>query len=221
MSRTCESGQRDRRRLGLIPPLVALVVLLAACTPGSDSGLDMGDLATVAGRVNGGGVECPLRFDREVLRPPSVSAKDMVVSLRIDGHGAMGTIGADDPTSRLGERRGIEVDCWYRVGMLRVDVSVVGVRNGTAIGQLSARLAQHAMATPAEMVAFLASNAHLSPGEARAVPGSGSVAYAPVQSSGADVGVMLSMAGIDGKVVPPSGHQLESMAAVLARAIAD
>ncbi len=200
---------------------LALVMAVAlACVPGAARGLDFGDVSTVAKRVVGGGAECPLRFDRDLLMPSGASSDSIIVPLRVAGNASRGTIGADKPESSLGKRRGIQVDCWFRIGTLQVDVALVAVREGKALAQLATRLEQHSESTPAEIATFISVNAQLQPNDAVAVPGKGSVAFTQVSSVDCDLGLLVAYHPIDGKGTPPDARELERISSALARDLA-
>lgn len=182
--------------------------LASACVAEPTRQLSAKDLENVAMRVRGGGAECPLRFDREHLRPREVSPDSIISPLRVAGHAAMGTIGKDKPESSLGRREGVQVDCWFRLANMRIDVSVVAVRDGKALAQLATRLEQHAKATPADMATFISAYADLAAGTAQAVPGKGSVAFARVSSGDSDMGLLVAYNKIDGKGSPPANDEV-------------
>lgn len=207
-------------RLRTLLALVVSVVVLGSCVAEPTRQFQIGDLTNAARRVDGGGAECPLRFDREILRPPGVSAASIISPLRIDGSAARGTIGEDRPETDLGRRGGVQVDCWFRVTTLRVDVSVVAVRDGRAVAQLATRLEQHAGVSSAEIATFISASVDLAPGTAEAVPGGGAVAFARVASGDSDMGLLVAYQAIDGRGTPPAGAAVARIATSLAADLA-
>lgn len=209
------------RRVGAV--LCALVISFALVSCGADagSGIEIGDITTTAKRVNGGGAGCPLRFDTEILRPSSVPASSIISPLRVASNASMGTIGSEHPGTPLAARRGVEIDCWFKVRTLRIDVSLVGVAKGTALLQLATRLQQLSHSTNADLLAFLDANGDLHAGDARVVPGKGSVAYASVAATKGNVGLLVAYSPIDGRGTLPDADELRSTTRRLASALAN
>lgn len=181
----------------------------------------MGDLKTYAGRVNGGGIECPLRFDSGLLRPAGAPRKAIIAPMRLDGFGSMGTIGSEHPGTSLAQRKGVQIDCWFQIDSTRVDLALVGVQNGRALGQLAAQLQELSQATPAQLLTFIDVNAKMGPGHARVMPGSGAVAYSPVEGSGADIGLLVGYSPLAVGAVVPKRAELNSITLRVASALAN
>lgn len=195
------------------------LVALAACSAGHSGGLDMGDLKTYASRVNGGGIECPLRFDRGLLRPVAAPRNAVVAPMRLDGFGSMGTIGSEHPGTPLAQREGIQIDCWFQIDSTRVDLSLVGVRNGKALGELAPQLQKLSHATPAQLLTFIDVNAKVGPGQVRVMPGSGAVAYTPIKGSGADIGLLVGYSPLAAGVAVPKQPGLKAITLRVALAL--
>lgn len=181
----------------------------------------MGDLNTYARRVNGGGIECPLRFDSGLLRPAATPRNAIIAPLRLDGFGSMGTIGSEHPGTPLAQRKGIQIDCWFQIDTTRVDLSLVGVRNGKALGQLAAPLQKLSQATPAQLLTFIDVNAKMGPGHVQVMPGSGAVAYSPIKGSGADIGLLVGYSPLAAGAVVPKQSELRSITLRVASALAN
>ena len=210
------------KRMRVSAALVFLaLVALGACSAGHSGGLDIGDLKTYASRVNGGGIECPLRFDSALLRPAAAPRNAIIAPMRVDGFGSMGTIGSEHPGTPLAQRKGVQIDCWFQIGTTRVDLELVGVQNGKALGQLAAQLQKLSQATPAQLLTFIDVNAKMGPGQAQVMPGSGVVAYAPVKGSGADIGLLVGYSPLAAGAVVPKQSELKSITLRVASSLAN
>jgi hypothetical protein len=213
--------RRAARHLALAPALAALLLASSACAA-SQSGLSVGDLRTIARRVDGGGAECPLSIPAAVLRPSTVSAS---VPVRPDisnpSHASVGTIGSDVPGSGLARDDGVLLVCRYLAGPVRVTVRVVGVGKGQASAHLFGTMLALGKMSRSQGAAFLDTVVHLPHGAAAPLPPRAHAAFAVVAGDRSNVALLLSVSSTTGAPTPlPSSQDLVAPAAAIARLLA-
>lgn len=207
-----------RRAAGAV--LACAVVLTAGCGASSKRGVEVGGLRTYARRVQGGGAECPISFPPSLLRTSTVPADATILPFRIDGMGAVGIVGHDDPTVTLPGADDVEITCRFKVDALRIDIVIQGVPKGHAIaGMLPTFLRITGLAAP-ELAPFFATNADLPVGRAQMLPGKGHGAYTRVRAAAGDVGLVYGVSTTDPKVKLPPDGEITAKAVALARSVA-
>lgn len=209
-----------RRRLAGGVAAVALVVL-AGCGTAPRRGAELGSLRTLARRVQGGGVECPISISPSLLRPSTVPKDATILPFRIDGSGADGIVGHESPDVTLPDAKSVQITCRFKVDALRVDVVILGVPSGHAIAGLQQTFRRVSGLTAAELAPYFDANAQLPVGRAIAVPGKGRAAFTRVAAARGDVGLVVAVSTTDPKVAVPDAAELSATTVKIARAIAD
>lgn len=171
-----------RRPAGAVA-LFTLVALVSAACAGNPGGTSIGELRTVAKRVVGGGAECPLAIDVAAALRPHGFTGVVQPDQTNRAHASDAVIGADSPDSPLAEVQGVRVTCRFLAGPQRVTLVVVGVEKGHALSSLLGEVALFGGATKVDAAAFVNLMVDRRAGEARAVPGPGLAAAAPVATS--------------------------------------
>ena len=175
---------------------------------------------TLARRVQGGGVECPISISPSLLRPSTVPDDATILPFRIDGSGAMGVVGHEAPDVTLPDANSVQITCRYKVDALRVDVVILGVPRGHAIAGLLQTFRRVSGLPSSELTPFFDANAQLPVGRARAVPGKGRAAFTRVAASKGDVGLVVAVSTTDPKVALPGGDEVAATTVKFARALA-
>jgi hypothetical protein len=209
--------RRSRRSL-----VLGILLLACAACASSSSGLAVGDLRTIARRVEGGGSECPLSIPSAVLRPGTVAR---TVPVRPDtsnpSHASVGTLGSSAPGSSLAKDDGVLLVCRYVAGSVRVTVRVVGVGKGQASAHLFGTILALGKLSRAQGATFLDTAVHLSNGAAAPLPGRAHAAFAAVAGDRSNVALLLSVSDVNGAKTPlPTSADLVAPAAAIAHLLA-
>lgn len=209
-----------RRRIagGLIS---VATLLLASCGAAPHNGVALGNLRTLARRVQGGGVECPISLAPSLLRPSTVPSDATILPFRIDGSGAVGVVGHEGPDMTLPDKDSVEITCRFKVDALRVDVVILGVPRGHAIAGLMPTFQRVSGLSASELTPFLDANAQTPVGRARTVPGKGRAAFARVPAANGDVGLVYSVASTDPRAAVPDNDEVAATTVRVARALAN
>ena len=211
------TARRARRSL-----VLGVLLLACAACASSSSGLSVGDLRTIARRVQGGGAECPLSIPAALLRPSTVPP---VLPVRPDtsnpSHAAVGTLGSDRPGSSLARHDGVLLVCRYLAGRVRVTVRVAGVGKGHAAAQLFGTAMALGKLHPAQGATFLDTVVHLQDGTAAPLPGNAHAAFAAVAGDRSSVALLLSVSVANGAGTRlPTSADLVAPAAAIAHLLA-
>ena len=202
--------------------LLGVLLLAGAACASSSSGLSVGDLRTIARRVQGGGSECPLSIPSAVLRPGTVAR---TVPVRPDvsnpSHASVGTLGSSSPGTSLAKDDGVVLVCRYLAGSVRVTVRVVGVAKGQASAHLFGTILALGKLSRAQGATFLDTAVHLPNGAAAPLPGRSNAAFAAVAGDRSNVALVLSVSDVNGGGAPlPTSADLVAPAAAIAHLLA-
>ena len=206
---------RSRRIRGSVVATVMLVAaLVAGCGAGRKSGLELDQLRSLAKRVEGGGVECPLAISDSLLRPSTVDADTPVLPLRIGGSGSDGVI-----DKGLRTRGAVEVTCRYSIGANSVTLVVAGVRQGHAITEFADRISKRGDGATA--LTFIDVNGDLPVGRAASLPGKPPAAFTRLKAASGDVALVLSIDRLKAGAQLPTSTEVDRKARAIARALVD
>ena len=209
-------------RRPLVTGLVLVAILvLAGCGAAPRRGVELGNLRTLARRVEGGGVECPISIAPSLLRPSTVPSDSTILPFRIDGSGAVGVVGQEAPDVTLPDADSVQITCRYKIDALRVDVVILGVPRGNAISGLLPTFRRVSGLSVSQLTPFLYTNAQLPVGRSGTVPGKGRAAYSRVSAARGDVGLVFAVATTDERVALPDDDEVAATARKVARALAN
>lgn len=203
---------RFRRRVLAASVVSVLVMVSLGCSSRSHEGVEIGELVTLAKRVDGGGAECPLSISDRLLRPSTVDPATPVLPLRTGGPGSDGTI------VKVGSSvRSVRIRCRYAIGGVAVTVVVAGATSGPAIGVLGDELTRRGD-TPT-VLRFIGQNKALAFGAARSLPGSPPGAFTRTPAATGDVALIVEADRLQPAAHLPDDAEIRDQAIGIARAL--